>query len=219
MVESSFVVLVPVKPPSVGKSRLRALRDDVRRELAAAFAIDTVSACLATRSVSAVLAVTDDAFFSRELAAAGCVAMPDGVADDLNGTLRQAAAEARRRWPELVPVALCADLPSLRPEDLDAALSQAGLLAAAGQASYVADAAGLGTTLYAAPYVAFDPRFGPGSAGAHDDSGATPLSGELATLRRDVDDLPALEEARRLGLGPHTRERAAPLWEDGPPEG
>ena len=43
-----YVVLVPVKPPAVGKSRLVGLPDETRRELAAAFALDTVSACLAT---------------------------------------------------------------------------------------------------------------------------------------------------------------------------
>ena len=43
---------------------------------------------------------------------------------DLNGTLRLSAAEARRRWPDLVPVALTGDLPALRAEDLDEALGR-----------------------------------------------------------------------------------------------
>src|SRR4051794_18143869 len=42
-----FVVLVPVKPPAVGKSRLLGLDAAVRRSLAEAFAQDTVAACLA----------------------------------------------------------------------------------------------------------------------------------------------------------------------------
>ena len=87
--------------------------------------------------------------------------------EDLNGTLRLSAAEARRRWPELVPVALTGDLPALRAEELDEALGAV----APGEAAYVADADGLGTTLYTAAYDAFDPRFGPGSALAHDATG------------------------------------------------
>ena len=115
-------------------------------------------------------------------------------------------AEARRRWPDLAPVALCADLPALRPADLDDALSRAGV----GVPSFVADADGIGTTLYTAPHDAFDPRFGPGSRDAHLDGGAVEITGELATLRRDVDDLSDLQVAHRLGLGVHTAAVALP---------
>src|SRR5689334_20066554 len=102
----SYVVLLPVKPPARGKSRLDV--DPARRRaLAAAFALDTARACLEAARVRAVLAVTDDAAFADDLRAAGCVTIPDGVAGDLNESLRQAAAEARRRWPRTVPVAVC----------------------------------------------------------------------------------------------------------------
>ena len=122
MKDQEHAVLVPVKPPAVGKSRLVGLPTDLRRELAVAFALDTVSACLATSGVGAVLAVTDDAAFSQRLAALGCEAVPDGVTGDLNACLRLAAAEAARRWPRLSPVAVCADLPALRPDELGSAL-------------------------------------------------------------------------------------------------
>jgi 2-phospho-L-lactate/phosphoenolpyruvate guanylyltransferase len=199
----THVVLLPVKPPAHGKSRLSVfsgLADPVRRRLAEAFALDTASACLAASSVGAVLAVTDDARFSADLTAIGCVAIPDGVSDDLNGTLMQAAAEASRRWPDLVPVALTGDLPALQPTDLDAALSSVPT----GQAAYVSDADGVGTTLYTAPVGDFAPRFGEGSRSAHDEAGALPVAGELATLRQDVDDLDDLRAALALGLGPRT---------------
>ncbi len=114
MTREQYAVVVPVKPPALGKSRLVGLPDERRRDLAAAFALDTVAACLAADSVARVLAVTDDAPFARRLVEAGCAAIPDGVAGDLNGSLRLAAAEVSRRWPGLVPVAVCADLPSLR---------------------------------------------------------------------------------------------------------
>ena len=54
------VVVVPVKPPTYGKSRLAGLADDHRRDLAEAFALDTVQAAAATPGVDAVLVVTDD---------------------------------------------------------------------------------------------------------------------------------------------------------------
>jgi 2-phospho-L-lactate guanylyltransferase len=129
------------------------------------------------------------------------------VAMDLNGTLRQSAAEAHRRWPELVPVALTADLPAVRAEDLDDALG----VVAPGEAAYVADTDGLGTTLYTAAYDGFDPRFGPGSALAHDATGARPITAPLPRLRRDVDELADLDDALGLGVGPRTAERAASL--------
>ena len=200
MTSPQYAVLVPVKPPAHGKSRLVGPPADLRRDLAAAFALDTVAACLAARSVGEVLAVTDDAQFSRQLSSLGCTAIPDGVTGDLNATLRQAAAEVRRRWEDLVPVAVCADLPALRPDDLDAALAQAS----AHEASFVADATGLGTTLYAATHDRFDPRFGLGSCLAHLGTGAVAIEGALTSLRRDVDDLEDLCEALALGVGQHT---------------
>jgi len=195
-----FVVVVPVKPPAVGKSRLLGLDVEVRRALAEGFAQDTVTACLAAGLVAQVLVVTDDARFSVVLGGLGADTMPDGVSDDLNGALRLAAAEAHRRWPHLVPVALCADLPSLRAEDLDAALARVVLP----HPGFVPDTAGTGTTMYAAAYEEFNPCFGPGSRDAHLDAGADELTDVPASVRLDVDDLDDLRAAAALGLGPRT---------------
>ncbi|WP_292604480.1 2-phospho-L-lactate guanylyltransferase [Nocardioides sp. REDSEA-S30_B4] len=199
----TYAVVVPVKPPARGKSRLVGIADGAREELAAAFALDTVTACLAAAHVGAVLVATDDARFSAALAATGAPCIPDGDSSDLNATLRQTAAEARRRWPSMRPVALCADLPALDPADLDAALASPVL--AGGVAGFVADAAGIGTTLYSASWEAFAPRYGEGSRLAHLDAGAVEVTGPLTTLRRDVDDVPDLQAAAALGVGTHTR--------------
>lgn len=195
-----YVVVVPVKPPAVGKSRLAGIPTERRRELAAAFALDTVAACLATPRVAAVMAVTDDAHFARRLADAGCAVVPDGHGGDLNASLRLAAAESIRRWPDLHPVALCADLPALTPTDLANALDQV----TDDGSWFVTDAIGAGTTMYAAPLAEFDPRFGPGSREAHVAAGAREIPGALPTLRQDVDDEHDLERARELGMGRHT---------------
>jgi 2-phospho-L-lactate guanylyltransferase len=199
-----YVVVLPVKPPARGKSRLQGLSDERRRDLAEAFALDTAAACLASDSVHAVLVVTDDAALASRLSAIGCGTVPD-AGDGLNGG--QGAAEVARRWPGTQPVALLADLPALRPTELDAAL--AALVP--GGPSYVADAEGTGTTLYTAPYDEFDPAFGLDSATAHLVGGGLAVRGELLSLRRDVDDLDDLRAAVALGVGPETARAASGL--------
>lgn len=205
--DRTYVAVVPVKPPTIGKSRLLGPTDQERRQLAEAFALDTVAACLDAARVAQVLVATDDAAFSTRFAALGCATIPDGDTTDLNAALRQAVAEAGRRWPTLSPVALCADLPALRPPDLDLALG----LADGATPAFVADAAGTGTTLYLAPYDGFDPRFGVDSRRAHLAAGALEIPGELPTLRHDVDDLDDLRAALALGVGPETEHLAGRL--------
>jgi 2-phospho-L-lactate guanylyltransferase len=192
------VVLVPVKDPGVGKSRLNALGEPVRRRLARAFALDTVSAALAADGVVGVVVATDDPGTAAAGRAVGCLVVPD--AGGLNPALVAAAAAAAAQWPGSMPVALCGDLPALTPHGLGQALRA---LPATG-AGFVADAQGTGTTLYAAPYDSFAPAFGPGSAAAHRSAGALELIGAQEELRLDVDDPNDLDRARLLGVGPHT---------------
>jgi 2-phospho-L-lactate/phosphoenolpyruvate guanylyltransferase len=201
-----YGVVVPVKPPAVAKSRLAPLGDDARRELSGAFAADTVSALTACPLVSTVLVVTDDAVLARDLEALRVHVIPDGVSDDLNGNLELAAAELSRRHPGLSIAAVFADLPALRPEELEEAL----LAAPADAMAFVADASGLGTTTVIAPTLElFQPRFGPGSRRAHLDAGAYEITAPVPGLRRDVDTPAELAEALRLGVGPRTSFVAA----------
>lgn len=196
-----FAVLVPVKPPAHGKSRLRELPDEMRTGLAAAFARDTVTAVLAAELVAQVMVVTDDHELARSLRELDCAVLPDGVTGDLNASLVQAAHEAVRRWPDLALAAVCADLPALRPEDLDTALAAVPPSSAA----FVADEAGSGTTMYAAPDAdRFRPGFGRDSRSGHRAAGAVEISGSLPTLRADVDEPGDLGRAMLLGVGPHT---------------
>lgn len=194
-----FVALVPVKSLSLGKSRLTGISDDRRRELAVAFALDTLAAVLATPTVSEVVVVSSDPDVVAHAQRLGCTVEPD--TGDLNGSLRAAAERLGRTRPGTVPFALCADLPALDPGDLEAALSQV----APGSASFVADHDGVGTTLYAASYAGFDPRFGPGSCAAHRAAGAVEVVGDLLRLRSDVDSMADLEALAAAGrLGSHT---------------
>ena len=198
-----FALVVPVKPLVVGKSRLTGIDDEQRRALAQAFALDTLAVCLDV-GAAGVLVLTDDATFSARCSALGCATVPDGDSNDLNAALAQAAAEARRRWPDVAPVALCADLPALSADDLREALG----LVPAGTPAFVSDAERTGTTLYTASYDRFKPRFGVGSRQAHLSTGATEIGGGLPTLRRDVDDLDDLRAAIALGVGSETRRLA-----------
>lgn len=197
----SFVALVPVKPFTVGKSRLADLPAERRAALARAFALDTITACRAASAIEGVIVVTDDVGFAGELRtlAPDCVVIPDGVSGNLNASLGQAAHEAVRRWPGLGIAAICADLPALRPDELTAAL------ASVVRTGFVPDAAGTGTSVYAARALAdFDPAFGADSAARHADSGAEAVLGEWPSVRHDVDDAGALARALVLGVGPHT---------------
>lgn len=199
-----FVVLVPVKSPTLGKSRLQ-VPAHLRPGLASAFALDTITAARDTVGVAEVVAVTSDEAFAERCREFGIRTLPDDVG--LNEALAAAARAVRRRHPDAVPVAVCADLPCLLPEDLATALGQA----AAGGAWFVADADGEGTTTYVAPYDAFTPRFGSGSRAAHLAAGAREVVGPLPTLRRDVDDETALSSALETGVGRHTAEAVALL--------
>jgi 2-phospho-L-lactate guanylyltransferase len=207
---ASFGVVVPVKPPAVAKSRLGRLGDAVRRDLATAFAGDTVEAALACTRVAAVLVVTDDHLLARDLSDLGAHVVPDGAADDLNASLVQAAAELLRRRPDLRVAALCADLPSLRPDELGRALEAAP----DDRMGFVADAEGVGTTVVTAPDLQrFRPRFGHGSRTEHLDAGALEIDlPDVGSVRRDVDTPDDLAAALRLGIGPRTSRVAAGLF-------
>ncbi|HTJ32636.1 MAG TPA: hypothetical protein VL738_05350, partial [Dactylosporangium sp.] len=92
------------------------------------------------------------------------------------GSARADAARADAARADAVSVvALTADLPAMRPEDLESALVAA---ARTGRRAFVPDLEGTGTVLLAAPAgQSLTPHFGPGSAAAHLRSGAVRLDG------------------------------------------
>jgi 2-phospho-L-lactate guanylyltransferase len=198
---SRWSVVVPVKPRGRAKSRLAPLGEEVRRKLTTAFLVDTVTAARACPEVGTILVVTDDVGLADLVLAAGAVALPDGRPGDLNASLWQGAAELDRRHPGSRLVALCGDLPCLRPDDLGRVLREAG----AARHAFVADAAGVGTTLYAAPDLrGFVPAFGPDSREAHLRRGAVEVGVGAASVRRDVDTPDDLAAAEQLGVGAAT---------------
>lgn len=191
-------MLIPVRGSAEAKSRLvdasASPQDHLR--LVNALRTDTIAAALAATTVTRVVQVLDRAGLAQP--GNGTLAFVQ-TAPGLNAALAEAFAWAIRQWPSDGVVALLGDLPALRPEDLDEALTEAAHHATA----FVPDASGSGTTMLTAmPGVALDPRFGPRSAVRH--SGfATPLHA-AASLRQDVDTTNDLARATEIGLGPAT---------------
>jgi 2-phospho-L-lactate guanylyltransferase len=184
-----WTLIIPVKPAAGAKSRL-----GLGAELARA---------IACSAVARVLVVTSDLGFrppAAELVAEGALA-------GIDAAIRRAAALA----PDAPRAALLGDLPSLRPEDLAAALDAAAHLAPQTPRAFVSDREGTGTTLVtAAARMSLLTAFGPGSAAAHRALGLLEL--ELpaeSTVTADVDTVDQLEVARVLGLGPATRAALA----------
>ena len=206
MTTPPFALLVPVKDGPGAKTRLGEVGDRVRAELMAAFARDAVTAALGT-SLAQVHVVGDPVALRPVFAGLGVTVVPDEGAGDLNRAL--ALASGRVAEPGQATAVMLADLPCLRADDLEEALSVSWQ---SGTRRYVADAAGTGTTLLAVPPgEALDPRFGRDSARAHEASGARAIGGELASLRLDVDTADDLRRALRFGVGPHTAGAATML--------
>ena len=195
----TWSVVIPVKLLARAKSRLSELPAERRQALALAMAADTVAAAVACPQVGAVVVVTDDPAVAAEAGRLGADVVADRRRAGLNQALEAGAEHAAARWPAHGRVALTADLPALSAGELGAALSQAAAVAEA----FVADAAGTGTTMYAArPGAAFRPRFGPMSRERHRRAGVAELDVPSASgLRRDVDTLDDLRSAAELGLG------------------
>jgi 2-phospho-L-lactate guanylyltransferase len=198
-----WTFVIPVKRTAIAKSRLATAYPQHRPELARAFALDTTAAALASPLVGVVLVVTDDPVVSADVTALGARVVPDHPSAGLNEALDHGAAVAAREFPDRGVVALSADLPALRPAELTAALAAAGT-----GRSFVIDLPGTGTTmLTAGPGVPLDPRFGVGSALAHQASGAVPVDlVAIDSVRRDVDTAADLAHAVQLGVGPWTAE-------------
>ena len=202
-------VVVPVKRTAMAKSRLAPLAGRRRNDLALAFACDTVEAALGSDAVGLMIIITDDRQVAHVVRGIGAEVVPDVPNAGLNPALQYGESVARERSPNRGVVALSADLPALRPAELDAALA----IAADHARSFIADAAGDGTTLLAAaPGSDLRPAFGEQSARRHRSSGAHEIAGTgLESVRLDVDTEDDLRRAADLGLRPRSGRIAAEI--------
>ncbi|MET8702136.1 2-phospho-L-lactate guanylyltransferase [Kitasatospora sp. NPDC058032] len=206
---AGWSLVLPLKRLDRAKSRLAPFAGPHRPDLALSFALDTVTAALATAEVGRVLVVTRDTAAGDRLAALGALVVDDEPGDGLNEALAHGAAAALVLAPRAPLAALSADLPALRPAELGRVL---GAVPATGRA-FLPDAPGLGTTLLAcAPGSPLAPAFGDGSRARHAAGGARELRlPDVESVRRDVDTGEDLAQALALGVGPHTRALAARL--------
>jgi 2-phospho-L-lactate guanylyltransferase len=202
-------LLIPVKPLARAKTRLRGVTDggagapEAHARLVLALARDTLAAAARAAVVRRAVTICSDEMVCTALARDGVEAIPDKPAAGLNPALRYGEVVLRIADPTTTVVALQADLPALRPEELDCAIRN-GL--ATGGRAFCTDWEGTGTTLLLAPPgQPLEPCFGPGSAAAHRATGARELSGCWPGLRCDVDTVADLNVARSLGLGRFTR--------------
>ncbi len=203
-------LVVPLKPLVRAKSRLSAAADArFRPRLALAFALDTVAAALECPLVRDVAVVTDDPLAGEGLADLGARIVADTPAAGLNPAIAYGAQIVRARRPGAPVAALNADLPALRPAELERVLSAAAQFPRA----FLADAAEIGTTLLtAASGVELAPAFGGASRARHRASGAweITLSG-VRSVRQDVDTPEDLRAALELGVGARTARHTAAI--------
>lgn len=195
---ATWAVIIPVKPASIGKSRLASGRTD-GPELARAIALDTIAAAAACSRVQRVIVVSEDGMLPLLVAGMpGLHFVPEGDARGLN----EAIAEGAKTAEGMPRAALLGDLPALRATDL------ADALAAAGEhdRSVVSDAEGTGSTLITARAgVDWASAFGEDSFARHLGLGFVPLGiAAGSTLCRDVDTIDQLDAAAEMGLGPRT---------------
>lgn len=198
-VAAEIDLVVPMKSPYYGKSRLRGATSsqDAHNRLVLALAGDTLAAASATPGIRKILVVAADPISLEPLGGLDVELVDDADALGLNPALLRGERILRERAPAGVVGVLQADLPALRPTALAAAVAEA-----AGRRAFVADRHGTGTTLLlSAPAEPLLPRFGLDSAIAHAESGATALSVPAPSLRGDVDTPADLSHARELGLG------------------
>lgn len=185
-----WTLVVPVRHPAHGKSRLRA-----DPELAEAIARDTLEAVARCRRIDHVVLVTDDPAWTAGLCAEVVVQTSPG--------LMSAVADGLAACPDGPTAIMLGDLPALRPADLDEALWHAERL----PRGVVADRWGTGTTLLTAlSRRDHRPAFGAGSAQRHRDAGYRDIPiGDASSLRCDVDTPADLAHAAGLLMGPRTR--------------
>jgi len=195
-------VVLPVKSFSRAKSRLAAGLGPWRQELAHAFFLDTLWAVRNTEGVRTVVVVTADPLAASQARTLGALVCPDAPDPDLNDAIRLGAAKCRSVGPEGPVAALTADLPGLRPRELEHVLRAARNH----DRAFVADHTDEGTTVLTALTTAgLAPAFGTDSAHRHASLGAFPIDMPSdCGIRLDVDTPEDLARVALRGVGPYT---------------
>lgn len=203
--------VIAVKSLDRAKSRLAGeLSPPHRARLVLAMLSDTLRAAGSVAAIGSVTVVTPDPTVAELARTRGAAVHPEptgrspvsGEPDPLNAALADTADALRRHHGPVDLLALQADLPALRPDELSDMLATAP----AGARSLVVDHTGTGTAaLLARAGTPLRPRFGPASAARHIADGAVELGGDWPGLRLDVDTVADLDRVSDLGAGADTR--------------
>ena len=211
---STWTAIVPVRSLTQGKSRLTG-KPQGSADLIEAFAIDVLRACSGCQQIERTVVVSPDPAVHELAHRQGCDVFIEPKASGIN----EAIAAARDAYASTSPViAILGDAPCLSPEVLTAVLAQA----ADHDVSFVADAAGTGSTMWCSQITDAAPHFGSHSRAHHRASGAVELGPSpdaqsphlpqdvltWARARRDVDTEVDLWDALRLGAGTATTSAA-----------
>jgi 2-phospho-L-lactate guanylyltransferase len=207
----SVTAIVPVKAWQLAKSRL-TVSCEHRIELARAFALDALDVLRGTPSIASIVLVTaEPELLSPPPGRRGITVLeeaPQTSSDPLNDAVRlgRGWAEVHRAADGLLVVP--SDLPAMTSQALQSAVDQlVGF-----DRAFVPDLVGEGTTLlFARRPGTMRPQYGRRSAFLHRADHYAAVTAVDPAVRRDVDTLRDLAEARRLGVGAHTGSALGPL--------
>lgn len=196
----SWTAVIPIRSFSEGKTRLMVPSTDTG-SLIRAFAHDVIEACRACPRITRIVVVSPDASVIAEARALGVESMVEQAPSGIN----EAVATVRAQVSGPV-IAILGDTPCLTGEALDTVLHEADQH----EVSFVADASGVGSTLWCTlGSTSATSHFGHHSRARHRADGAVELgvgitSTSWTRARRDVDTDVDLWDAHRIGLGPAT---------------
>lgn len=202
-IDRGVTAVIPVKPWALSKSRLE-VGDQLRQDLARAFALDVIEAVSGSLLVGRIVLVTAESELGSVAAEIGAVMLadrptpPPGSLDVAVESGRQWAMARRPTWPVVV---VPGDLPSLTIAAFDHTISRLRRH----DKAFVPDAFGRGTTFtWVSSPLDLQTSYGLGSADRHLDAGFRAVADVDVRARWDVDTLADLTKARFLGVGSHT---------------
>ena len=196
-----FRVLVPVQDLGSALPRMK-VAPTLRRDLALAFARDTVDAALACSAAAEVVVITRDPHVAGAFTDLDVELLPAVESRLVSSVVTAAHYELNDRRPMPTAV-LMADLPSLMPAELGSALRR---VLEVSWSVYAEDLLAGGTTFFASRRDAFVPCLGARSGAENAAAGSMRIGQDLPGLRCDVDTLEDLKMAKYLGVGVRTSQ-------------
>lgn len=113
--------VVPVKEIAAAKQRLAGFLSEAQRQALALAMLEDVLETLADCPLASIIVVTADAAASRIAGAFGATVWTDGARESHTGAVAAAAARLARQGDGMLTIP--ADIPLVRPEDINALLA------------------------------------------------------------------------------------------------